>query len=62
MKTKKAVAKRVKINKNGHVSVGRAYKSHLALSKSQKQKRQLRKSKGMSSSDQKRLKSILNSM
>lgn len=59
IKTKKALAKRVKVKKTGSVSVGRAYTSHLSLNKTQKQKRKLRKGQVMSPSDKKRLRSLI---
>ncbi|ALV23478.1 50S ribosomal protein L35 [Mycoplasma sp. (ex Biomphalaria glabrata)] len=43
MKTKKAIAKRVKVTKTGQLKRASAYTSHLSLNKSTKQKRQLRK-------------------
>ena len=43
LKTKKALAKRVRITKKGKVLRRKAGKSHLLSSKSKKRKRQLRK-------------------
>lgn len=59
MKTKRALAKRVKKNKNGSLKRGHAYRGHLALNKSTKQKRHLEKSGVVSQSDAKRLKGLL---
>jgi len=42
-KTKRAVAKRLKVTANGKLKRKHAYRSHLAHNKSTKQKRQLRK-------------------
>lgn len=59
MKTKKALAKRVKVTGSGKIKRNRSYISHFASHKSQKQKRHLRKSALVSSSDFKRIKSLL---
>ena len=60
-KTRKAVAKRIKISKNsGNVKRKKANMSHLALGKSKKQKRQLKKSTKLSKSDYGRWKKIIN--
>ena len=61
IKTKKALAKRIKVNKTGNVKIGSAYTSHLSLSKTHKQKRQLRKGGSMSASDKKRLRTLISS-
>ncbi len=59
MKTKKALAKRIKVSATGKVLRHRAYTSHLAHNKTTKQKRQLRKGSLVSSSDLKRLKDLI---
>lgn len=42
-KTCKAVAKRMKVTKNGKVKRGHAYTSHMMVRRTRKQKRKLRK-------------------
>lgn len=59
MKTKKALAKRVKVTGTGKLKRGHAYVSHFAANKTHKQKVQLRKSATVSKSDCKRLKGLL---
>lgn len=59
MKTKKALAKRVKRTGSGKLKRGHAYVSHFAANKSHKQKRNLRKSGLVSASDYKRIKLML---
>jgi len=59
MKTKKAVAKRVKRTGSGKLKRQHAYVSHFMRNKSQKQKRNLRKSTLVSNSDYKRIKHLL---
>lgn len=59
MKTKKALQKRVKVTGSGKVKRTRAYISHFASHKSQKQKRKLRKASLISKGDYKRIKSLL---
>lgn len=59
MKTKKALAKRVKKTGSGKLKRGHAYVSHFAANKSHKQKRNLRKATLMSKSDVKRIKALL---
>ncbi len=59
MKTKKALAKRVKKTGSGQLKRGHAYVSHFAANKSHKQKRNLRKSALVSASDYKRIKLML---
>ena len=53
-KTKRAAAKRFSITKNGKLKRKHAYRSHLALGRSTKAKRHLRKDAIMSTSDTKR--------
>ena len=59
MKTKKALAKRVKRTASGKLKRGHAYVSHLAPHKTHKQKRHLRKASLVSKSDYKRIKLML---
>jgi len=59
MKTKSALAKRVKRTGSGKLKRGCAYTSHLAQSKSTKQKRHLKKQRVISAGDSKRLKGLL---
>ncbi len=59
MKTKKALAKRVKKTGSGKLKRGRAFTSHLAPRKTTKQKRHLRKARLVSKSDYKRIKLML---
>lgn len=55
MKTHRGAAKRFKRTGTGKLKRGHAYTSHLAHNKSTKQKRKLRKSSTVSSSDLKRI-------
>ncbi len=59
MKTKKALAKRVKVTGSGKLKRHHAYTSHFAANKTHKQKVQLRKSALVSKSDLKRVKELL---
>ncbi|HET6785494.1 MAG TPA: 50S ribosomal protein L35 [Erysipelotrichaceae bacterium] len=59
MKTKKALAKRVKVTGSGKLKRSHAYVSHFAANKSHKQKRNLRKSTLIHSTDFKRIKLML---
>ena len=59
MKTKKALAKRVKRTGTGKLKRSQAYTSHFMRNKSQKQKRNLRKATLISKSDYKRIKHLL---
>ncbi len=59
MKTKRALAKRVKVTGTGKMKRHSAYTSHLAPRKTHKQKRHLRKSSLVSKSDYKRIKELL---
>ncbi|MDO4377517.1 MAG: 50S ribosomal protein L35 [Erysipelotrichia bacterium] len=59
MKTKRALAKRVKVTGTGKLKRMHAYVSHLAPRKTHKQKMHLRKSSTVSKSDYKRIKSLL---
>lgn len=59
MKTKKSLAKRVKITGTGKWKIAHAYTSHLSQNKTTKQKRHLRKAGLMDQTDQIRLKQLL---
>ena len=59
MKTKKALAKRIKVTSSGMWMRGSAYVSHLAPNKTTKQKRQSRGWTSVSKSDYKRLKDLI---
>lgn len=59
-KTKSAVKKRVKITATGKIVRGKAFTSHLAKSKTQKQKRHARKLGVAAKADSKKLKLMLN--
>lgn len=59
MKTHRGLAKRVKRTGSGKLKRSHAYVSHLAANKTQKQKRNLRKSALVSASDYKRIKLML---
>lgn len=55
MKTHSGASKRFKKTGTGKLKRGKAFTSHLAANKSQKQKRKLRKSGLVSKGDQKRI-------
>jgi large subunit ribosomal protein L35 len=59
MKTNKSVAKRFKVTGKGKVKRGHAFKSHILTKKSQKRKRNLRKSALCAKGDEKRMKRML---
>lgn len=59
MKTKKSLKKRIKITGTGKWKIAHAYTSHLAQSKTKKQKRHLRKYFLMNKTDKNRLKQLL---
>jgi len=59
MKTKSALAKRVKVTGSGKLKRSHAYVSHFAANKTHKQKRHLRKSTLVSGSDFKRIKLLI---
>ncbi|MGB4984277.1 MAG: 50S ribosomal protein L35 [Erysipelotrichaceae bacterium] len=59
MKTKKALAKRVKKTGSGQLKRSCAYTSHLAPRKTTKQKRHLRKARLIHKTDYKRIKFLL---
>ena len=60
MKTKKAVAKRMKRRKSGELKRSQAKTSHLFANKTTKNKRHARKATTISKSDQKRYDQLLN--
>ena len=59
LKTKKALAKRIKITKRGKAIRAKAGKSHLLSSKARKRKRMLRKKGEVAASDMKMVKKAL---
>lgn len=59
MKTKKALAKRVKVTGSGKLKRGHAYISHFAANKTHKQKVHLRKAALVHKSDVKRISQLL---
>lgn len=59
MKTNKGVAKRFKVTGKGKVKRGQAFKSHILTKKTQKRKRNLRKSAIAAPGDAKRMKRML---
>lgn len=61
-KTHSGLKKRIKVTGTGKLRRGRAYKNHLAASKTTKQNRQLRKETSVSASDEKRIKSLISNM
>ena len=61
-KTHSGLKKRNKVTGTGKLMRGRAYKNHLAASKTTKQNRQLRKETMVSKSDEKRIKSLISNM
>ena len=59
LKTRKAALKRYKITKNGHFLRRHAYKGHLLMKKSKKQKRKLSQKICVHVNDQKAIKLML---
>jgi len=59
MKTKRALAKRVRRNSKGELKRAHAYRSHRADGKTTKQKRHLEKETYVKKVDQKRLEKLL---
>ncbi len=59
LKSKRALMKRVKVKPNGQLVRKSAYTGHLAPRKSTKQKRHLRKTRVISPTDYKRIRSLL---
>ncbi|MFZ7120374.1 MAG: 50S ribosomal protein L35 [Eubacteriaceae bacterium] len=59
MKSHRGAAKRFKVTKAGKVKRAKAYKSHILTKKSQKRKRNLRKSDFLTGGDAENIKKIL---
>ena len=59
MKTKRALAKRMKVTGSGIVMIYHSHVSHLSHNKSTKQKRHLRMPNTLSNSDYKRVKILI---
>ena len=59
MKTNRSAAKRFKLTGTGKLKRNKAYKSHILTKKSQKRKRNLRKSTTVDESNVKNMKKIL---
>ena len=59
MKTSRAAAKRFKVTGTGKLVRNKAYKSHILTKKSQKRKRNLRKSAIMDETNVKNMKKVL---
>jgi len=58
-RTRKAVAKRIKVTKTGKLKRKRAFASHIMGKKSAKRKRNLRKPKTIDKSDARRIKRLM---
>ncbi len=61
-KTHSGLKKRIKISGTGKLMRGRAYKGHLAASKTTKQNRQLRGETSVHPTDEKRIKSLISNL
>ncbi|AUD65095.1 50S ribosomal protein L35 [Tenericutes bacterium MZ-XQ] len=61
-KTHSGLKKRIKITGTGKLMRGKAYKGHLAASKTTKQNRQLRGETSVHPSDEKRIKSLISNL
>lgn len=61
-KTHSGLKKRIKVTGKGKLKRGRAYKNHLAQSKTTKQNRQLRKQTLVHKTDEKRIKRLISNM
>jgi large subunit ribosomal protein L35 len=61
-KTHSGLKKRIKVTGTGKLVRGQAYTGHLAMNKTTKQNRQLRGEAQVSSSDKKRIKSLISNM
>lgn len=59
LKTKRAAAKRFRVTGTGKLKRNKAYKSHILTKKTQKRKRNLRKSTMMDKTNEKVMKKIL---
>lgn len=61
-KTHSGLKKRIKVTGTGKLKRGRAFKNHLAQSKTTKQNRQLRNQTLVDKTDEKRIKSLISNM
>lgn len=61
-KTHSGLKKRIKVTGSGKLKRGRAYRSHLAASKTTKQLRQSRKETSVHPTDEKRIKTLISNM
>lgn len=61
-KTHSGLKKRIKVTGTGKLKRGRAFKNHLAQSKTTKQNRQLRHQTLVDKTDEKRIKSLISNM
>lgn len=59
MKTHRGAAKRFRLTGSGKVKRGKAYKSHILNKKSQKRKRNLRKSTVIAAVEEKKIKRLI---
>ncbi len=59
LKTRKGVAKRVKVTKSGKLKVSKANRRHILTSKVKKRKRQLKKASYLTKADEKRISLLL---
>lgn len=59
MKTHRGAAKRFSVTKSGRVKRGKAYRSHILTKKSQKRKRNLRKTGYLSPQEEKNIKELI---
>ena len=59
MKTKKSAAKRFRVRPGGTVKRGQAYKRHILTKKTTKNKRHLRGTAGVHSTDKQRVRAML---
>lgn len=59
MKTKKSVAKRLKVTGTGKLKRGKAFRSHILTKKSTKTKRNLRKTGYVSETQEKTMKKLI---
>ena len=60
LKTRSSVKKRFKLTANGHVKRKKAYTSHILTKKSPKRRRNLRKGTLIDSTQEKKIKTMLN--
>lgn len=61
-KSHSGLKKRIKVTGSGKLKRGRAYKGHLAASKTTKQNRQLRGETSVHPTDEKRIKSLISNL